>query len=329
MKIGNLELIDTTVLAPLAGITNLPFRMMVKAAGCGLVCSEMVSANGLVHNSWKTKKLMESNIKEKPLSLQLFGADPAILSEAATMAVDTGADVVDINFGCSVKKILKSGAGAALMKTPEKTAEILKALRKVVTIPLTIKIRTGWEPSGNQAILIAKIAEDCGVDAITVHPRTATQGFRGHANWAIIKAVKENVGIPVIGNGDIVQAQDALDLYRSTGCDGVMIGRAAISNPWIFNQVSAKLQGEPLPAVSLDMRFDAMVEYVRSSVAYFGEQHACCMMRSRLGWVVKGLKYSSQFRKEITRLSTEAEAIALIRTYINSLKAGEMKERGL
>lgn len=319
MKIGEVALSDKTILAPLAGITNLPFRLMVKESGCGLVCSEMVSANGLLHQSQKTFALLASAPEEKPVSFQIFGADPAIMAEAARLVEAAGADILDINFGCSVKKVVKTGSGVALMKTPELARKILTAVRNAITIPLTIKIRTGWEPSGKQALEIARIAEDCGTDAIALHPRTATQGFRGTIDRSMIRTLKEQATIPVIGNGDILCAEDALTMMAETGCDAVMIGRAAIGNPWIFAQSAALMAGEDPPELDLVARFDLMKRYLRASVQYFGETHACRMMRSRLGWFVKGLRYSSNFRESIKHLSTESEAQELITNYFNSL----------
>lgn len=321
MKIGAVTLRENTVLAPLAGITNLPFRIMIKDSGCGLVCSEMVSANGLVHQSQKTIGLLASVPEEKPVSIQIFGSKPSIMADAARMVAESGADILDINFGCSVKKIIKSGAGAALMKAPALAEKILTAVREAVDIPLTIKIRTGWDSSGKQALEIAKIAEGCGVDAIAVHPRTATQGFRGIADRSVIHAVKASVRIPVIGNGDILFATDAVDMMRETGCDAVMIGRAAIGNPWIFTQTSALLQDRQPPEPDLAARFDVMENYLKSSVRYFGELHACRMMRSRLCWFVKGLRFSSGFRESIKQLSSEAEALGLIRAYFSLLSS--------
>ena len=189
MKIGAVETDNFSVLAPLAGITNLPMRLIAKRAGCGLVCSEMISSNGLVYNSGKTIQMLDSVPEEKPLSVQIFGANPDLMAEAARIVQDSGADIVDINFGCSVKKILKSNSGSALMKDPHLAGRILDRVRRAVTIPLTIKIRSGWDPSGQQALDIARLAEDCGVDAIAVHPRTAVQGFRGKADWSIIARV--------------------------------------------------------------------------------------------------------------------------------------------
>lgn len=323
MKIGPHTLLAPTVLAPLAGITHLPFRQIIKAIGCGLVSSEMVSANGLVHKSKKTHQLMAGTAEEKPLSVQIFGSDPYMMAEAARMAEAAGADILDINFGCSVKKILKSGSGAALMKEPELSRRILESVRRAIGIPLTIKVRSGWDASGRQAVEIARIAQDAGAAAVTIHPRTATQGFSGTADWRIIRAVKETLSIPVIGNGDIAVAPDALAMMEQTGCDGVMIGRAALSNPWIFSQTAALINGKSPPVVHTAMRFDAMVHYANTAVAHFGEKHACRMMRSRLGWLVKGLPGSAGFRQAVTRVSSQSEALDLIRAYRDAVMAGE------
>jgi len=320
MNIGPHTLKAPTVLAPLAGITHLPFRLMIKSAGCGLVCSEMVSANGLVHRSKKTRQLMDSRPEEKPLSIQLFGSDPDMMAEAAGMVEAAGADILDINFGCSVKKILKSGSGVALMKEPERSKKILEAVRRAVQIPLTIKVRSGWDASGRQALHIARIAQDAGTAAVTVHPRTATQGFSGKANWPLIKTVKDALSIPVIGNGDILTAEDAVAMFHQTDCDAVMIGRAALSNPWIFSQTADLMAGKTPTVVNDDMRLDAMVHYTRAAVAYFGEKHACRMMRSRLGWLVRGLPGSSRFREAASRVSSEAEALEIIQLYRDRLK---------
>ena len=320
MEIGSIQLTNPSIMAPLAGITDLPFRLLVKEAGCGLVCSEMISSNGLVHRSPKTLKMLSSRPEEKPLSVQIFGADPSIMAEAAQMVESSGADILDINFGCSVKKIVKTGSGVALMREPKVTEKLLTEVRKAVKIPLTIKIRTGWEASGNQAIAIARIAETSGVDAVVVHPRTATQGFRGQADWAIIAAVKESVSIPVVGNGDITVVDDALRMHATTGCDGIMIGRAAIGNPWIFSQYIAFKGGETIPEIDLDERFTMMIRFLKTSIDYHGEQQACRMMRSRLGWFVKGMHMSSKFRESIKHISSEDEAVELIRSYREALQ---------
>jgi tRNA-dihydrouridine synthase B len=320
MKIGSITLPNKIIMAPMAGITNLPFRLMVKEAGCGLVCSEMISANGLIHGSQKTIQLMDSVPSEKPLSVQLFGSVPEIMARAAGIIENSGADILDINFGCSVRKIVKSGSGVALMKTPDIAEAVLTAVRKSIRIPLTIKIRTGWDSTGDQAVEISRIAENCGVDAITVHPRTAGQGFKGYADWNLIGKIKKRLSIPVIGNGDITCADDAVRMFEATGCDGIMIGRAAIGNPLIFSQVAARLKGEPEPVYDISNRFRIMKRYLTDSITYIGETHACRIMRSRLCWFVKGLPDAGKFRESVKRLSSRQEAIGLIERYQENLE---------
>ncbi|MDM8514624.1 tRNA dihydrouridine synthase DusB [Desulfobacterales bacterium HSG16] len=319
MKIGSVTIDNHTVMAPLAGITNLPFRLLVKKSGCGLVCTEMISAHGLFYDSRKTFKMLESDPFEKPVSVQIFGSDPEIMAGAAVIAASCGADILDVNFGCSVRKILKTGSGSALMKNPGQASALLSAIRKAISIPLTIKIRSGWDASGNQAVEIAKIAESCGVDAIAVHPRTATQGFRGKADWSIIEAVKKEVNIPVIGNGDIENPEDALKMTAMTGCDGVMVGRAAIGKPWIFSRILSLSRGEVCEQEDFSLHFKAMIRYLDASVKYIGEVHACRMMRSRLGWFVKGLPCSSRFRESIKRIDTHDTALDIIYRYMESI----------
>jgi nifR3 family TIM-barrel protein len=321
MKIGNLTLDNNVILAPLAGITNLPFRLLAKASGCGLVCSEMISANGLVYQCAKTEQMLNSVSEERPLSVQIFGSNPDIMAEAAAIVESSGADIVDINFGCSVRKVIKTGSGVALMKTPDQAKTLLMSVRKAIRLPLTIKIRSGWDGSGREALNIARVAQDCGVDAIAVHPRTAGQLFKGVADWSIIAAVKRTVSIPVIGNGDIVSARDALKMFEETGCDAVMIGRKAIGNPAIFSRVLARLHDQEPPREDLSQRFDLMNHYLKASVDYIGEEAACRMMRSRLGWFTRGMRNSSKFRESIKYLSSEKEGIELIGAYKSSLLA--------
>ncbi len=316
MNIGSVTLENITILAPLAGVTNLPFRLIARQNGCGLVCSEMVSANGLVRGSSKTRGLLLSAVEEKPLSVQLFGADPGIVADAAAMVEASGVDILDINFGCAVKKILKGGAGAALMRNPRLAEDLLKSVRAAVSIPMTVKMRSGWDPSGEEALRLAAIAEDCGANAVILHPRTAAQRFSGKADWSLIAVMKRRVSIPVIGNGDILQAEDAIRMIAETGCDAVMVGRAAMGNPWIFSQIQSLLEGRQVFPVSLPRRAEAMKRYLAASVAQFGELQACRMMRSRLGWFVKGLPDSSRFRESITRIRTQQEAQERIDAYM-------------
>jgi nifR3 family TIM-barrel protein len=264
--------------------------------------------------------MLDSLPEEKPVSFQIFGSEPSIMADAAVIVESRGADIIDINFGCSVKKVVKTGAGVALMKEKKRAEDILKAVRKAVTIPLTIKIRTGWEKSGEDALTTAEIAESCGVDAIAVHPRTAGQGFRGKADWSVISEVKGRVSIPVIGNGDIVEAEDAVCMLNQTGCDAVMIGRAAIGNPWIFSQVTSLLSGKQLPPAGIVQRFCAMKEYLEANVKYFGEKQACYMMRSRLGWFVKGFPSSAGFRESIKHIMSENQAKEIIDSYFDFVR---------
>ncbi|MEJ2662225.1 MAG: tRNA dihydrouridine synthase DusB [Desulfobacteraceae bacterium] len=319
MKIGTVELKTPTIFAPLAGISNLPLRLLAKESGCGLVCSEMVSAYGLAYGSVQTFALLASTPREKPLSVQIFGSDATIMAAAAEKVAAAGADVVDINFGCSVRKILKSGSGAALMREPAKAAEIIQAVRGAVRVPLTVKMRSGWDASGGEALDLARIAQDSGVDAITIHPRTARQGFGGCADWSLIGRLKAALKIPVVGNGDIVEAADALRMMAGTGCDAVMVGRAAMANPLIFAQIEDLMAGRPPRPASAEARIEMMVRYLDASVRHLGEKRACFMMRSRLAWLAKGLPQAGRFRRSIRLVTTHAEARQLIDAYAQGL----------
>jgi nifR3 family TIM-barrel protein len=241
------------------------------------------------------------------------------MEEAAAMVEGSGADILDINLGCSVRKVVRQGAGVALMRDPERLESILTAVRRAITIPLTVKMRTGWEPSGAQAIRVARVAESCGVDAVSVHPRTAPQAFEGRADWSLIARVKEAVGVSVIGNGDIHEPDDVLKMQRETGCDGVMIGRSAIGNPWIFTQSLDRMNGKPVLQPDHAMRLDTLLRYVKYAVDHFGEDRAIPIMRSRVGWFTKGLPHSSCLRETMTRLKTEKEVRQVVESYFDGL----------
>lgn len=322
MKIGQLEIPGRTVLAPLAGITNLPFRLMVKNCGCALICAEMVSSAGLYYNGAKTLKMLAHDFAEKPISMQFFGSKPDLAARAAVAIDDAGADIIDINFGCSVRKVLKTGSGANLMREPKLAAQIIAATRAAVPHkPLTVKIRSGWTADGQQALQIAKMAEDLGVDALAVHPRTPQQLFSGCADWDIIRQVKQVVSIPVIGNGDINSAADALRMIHETGCDGVMVGRHAVDNPWIFAQINALLNNAEPYEPTLEDRFATMRKYLADSVIHLGEKTACHLMRGRLGWFVKGMPGNTRFKESIKYVATENEALECIAAYEQSLQS--------
>ncbi len=316
MKINTLNIDGHTFLAPLAGITNLPFRLLVKHLGCAVVCSEMVSAKGIFYNSEKTLELMASKEDERPLSIQLFGSDPDSMAKGA-IAVEKldAAAILDINFGCSVKKIVKQGAGVALMKEPDLSRILLRSVRKSTRLPLTIKIRSGWDHSGEQAFNIARIAVDEGVDAIAFHPRTASQGFRGKSDWDLIKKLKAMLPVPVIGNGDINCVEDAARMMEQTGCDAVMVGRAALGNPFILSQIEDFLQsGQYSPPSDFDI-FRSMEKLTDMYVDHFGEGPACRMLRSRLSWFVKGMPGCSVFRKNLSKIESKSHTISLIRDF--------------
>lgn len=316
LNIGKLKIDGHTILAPLAGITNLPFRRIVKRCGCSLVCSEMVSVKGILYNSEKTISLLKTVKEERPVSIQIFGAEPSEMAKGAAFIEKLGnADVIDINFGCSVKKVVKTGAGAALMKNTADAENVIKAVRDAVSLPLTIKIRSGWDSSGIQAFKIAESAQKIGVDAVIFHPRTASQGFKGKADWSLIKKLKENLSIPLIGNGDILSAADAVKMMQMTKCDGVMVGRGAMSNPFILSDIEKLISGKVCENRSSDEIFSVMKELLTAYTDYFGEKQACLMARSRLAWFVKGLPECSKFRQSLNSIETLEQGIDTINNY--------------
>jgi len=323
MNIGCLHLENPTILAPLAGITNLPFRLLAREAGCALVSTEMVSADGLVHGSANTFDLLRSCPQEKPLAVQIFGSEPAVMAEAAAIVEDSGAEVLDLNFGCAVRRVIKAGAGVALMRAPRRAKAILQAVRRAVKIPLTIKIRSGWDRTGREALAVGTLAEACGVDALTIHPRTASQRFSGRADWALIAALKRRLAIPVVGNGDIRTATDAAAMMAETGCDAVMIGRRAIGYPRIFTEIACRFAGRPLPAEDFRQRLEVMRRFVTASVSCFGEARAARMLRTRLAWFAKGMPKSSGLRQAAGRIGCIADAFELIDAYGTSAEANE------
>jgi tRNA-dihydrouridine synthase B len=306
VKIGNLVLQNNVFLAPMAGITNLPFRRIVRKFGCGLAFTEMISANGLVREAKKSFRYLDSSPDDKPLGVQIFGADATVLVEAARIVEAQGADLLDINMGCPVKKVVKTGAGAALMRDPLKVSLILKNIRKATALPLTIKIRAGWSRKELSAPEIARIAEECGADAVIIHPRTVEQGFSGEADWMIIETVKESLRIPVIGSGDIRHPEDALKMISVTGCDGVMVGRAVLGNPWIIRDIISCFNHGSVSVKGLFTdRQKIIKDHMDMESLYYGEALGIRNFRKHLLWYTKGMKDSAQFREKLCHLQNK------------------------
>jgi len=308
-------------LAPLAGITNLPFRLIAREYGCDLCFTEMISANGLVRDSAKTIEYLQSCAEDTPLGIQLFGADPAVMAEAARFVAGHKPAFIDINMGCPVRKVVKSGSGAALLREPALAGKIIEAVVGASAVPVTVKIRAGWTRSSQNAVEIAVIAENSGASAIIVHGRTADQGFSGHADWSVISSVKQAVNIPVVGNGDIWKPADALDMMAQTGCDGVMVGRGALGNPWIFRGIKQKLAGfekvfTPQPAD----RHRIIKKHWDLEVHYGGERLANRTFRKHLLWYTKGLTGSSRFREMVGKMKDRRAILVEIDKYFESVE---------
>ena len=314
MYIGSLEIENRIFLAPMAGITDLPYRIIMKRFGAGLVFSEMVSAKGLVYAGKRTRELLLSAPEERPLGIQLFGSDPESLAEAVRLVADDG-DLIDINLGCPVNKVVKDGSGCALMKDPAKVGRIITAVRKSTSLPLTVKIRSGWDKSCQNFIEIGTIAEDAGADAVTLHPRTRSQGFSGTANWQQITELKEALNIPVIGSGDIFKATDALEMIDRTACDAVMIGRGGYGNPWLVREVAELLAGGQVSPPSPAERQRVALEHQQLQVETFGAEKALFEMRKHLCWYARGLPGAARFRAAINRAASIEEQQELIREF--------------
>ena len=305
LKIGNVELENPLVLAPMAGVTDLPFRLLCKEQGVGLICMEMVSAKAIYYKNKNTESLLEIHPQETPVSLQLFGSDADIMSEMARKIEDRSFSILDINMGCPVPKVVNNGEGSALMKNPKLVKEIVSKMSKAISKPVTVKIRKGFDEEHVNAVEIAKIAEDAGAAAIAVHGRTREQFYSGKADWEIIAKVKEAVGIPVIGNGDVTDAQSALKMMQETGCDGVMIGRAVQGNPWIFREILSQINdGINCPRPTMEEMRNMIIRHAKLLLEYKGEYTAIREMRKHVSWYTTGLPNSAKFRKHINEMET-------------------------
>lgn len=311
--IGNVELDNPYILAPMAGVTDLPFRLLCKEQGAGLLCMEMISAKALQYKNKNTKALLSIHPDEYPVSLQLFGSDSDIISRIAHEIEELPFQILDINMGCPVPKVVKNGEGSALMNQPKLVYEIVSKTVKAIKKPVTVKIRKGFDDDHVNAVEIAKIIEEAGAAAVAVHGRTREQYYSGKADWDIIRQVKEAVSIPVIGNGDVTSGEKALELRRQTGCDGVMIGRGAQGNPWIFSELLEYEKTGVLPArPDISVIRETMLRHARLQIEYKGEYLGIREMRKHVAWYTKGLKGSAKLRDEINRVESYEELEELL-----------------
>lgn len=316
MQIGEIKLAAPLALAPMAGITDLPFRLICRRLGCGMTVSEMVSAKGLLYKNVKTTEMLRIDDGERPTAIQLFGSVPEELAEAARMVEASGADMIDFNMGCPVPKIVNNGEGSALMKQPQLAHDILAAMVKAVKIPVTVKFRAGWDDSNRNAVEIAKAVEAAGVSAVAVHGRTRQQFYEGKADWGIIAEVKQAVKVPVFGNGDIFTVEDGLRMLAETGVDGLMIGRGADGNPWIFRELAAVLRGEERPAApSLQERLAQAAEHLDMLIDYKGEHISVKEMRRHISAYLKGLPHAAEFRGRFHKVDTREQFMELLAEY--------------
>jgi tRNA-dihydrouridine synthase B len=320
MKIGNVEFANNVFLAPMAGITDMAYRAICKQFGCGLTYTEMVSAKGLYYKSENTKELMALAPEEQPAAIQIFGSEPDILASIAAEVQAAGADIIDINMGCPTPKIVRNGDGCALMQKPELVAEIVKKVTAAVSVPVTIKIRKGWDENSINAVEIALAAEENGAKAVTVHGRTREQFYTGKADWEIIKKVKQALKIPVIGNGDVVSPETAKEMLEMTGCDAIMIGRGAEGNPWIFKSVIEYLSsGILLPDPSHTEKIEMALYHLKQITLLKGEDVGIKEMRKHIAWYLKGLPGSSVIKAEVFKLDQVEDVKKMLHTYLLEL----------
>ena len=311
MNIGNVSLDNRVFLSPMAGVTDLPFRLICKQKGCGMLYTEMINAKALCYNDENTKKMTKIEDEEHPIAIQIFGSEPEYMGRAAEILNSHPNEILDINMGCPAPKVIKNGDGSALMKNPKLAEEVMRAVVENSTKPVTLKIRKGWDDNSVNAVEIAKIAEKAGISALAIHGRTREQYYSGKADWDIIKEIKDSISIPVIGNGDVFEIEDAINMLEKTNCDAIMIGRGAQGNPWIFNRINHYMQtGEILAKPTAEEKISTAIEHMKLAVAEHGEYVAVREMRKHIGWYIKGLKNSARYRDEINKL-TDCESVIM------------------
>lgn len=317
MKIGNVQLDNEVFLSPMAGVTDLPFRTICKEKGCGMLYTEMINAKALCYDDENTKKMLNLEDDGHPVAVQIFGSDPEYMGKAASIMNQYTNDILDINMGCPAPKVIKNGDGSALMRNPKLAAEVLTAVVKNSKKPVTLKIRKGWDDNSVNAVEIAKIAEECGISALAIHGRTREQFYSGKADWDIIAEIKQSINIPVIGNGDVFDVQDAVNMLEKTKCDAIMIGRGSQGNPWIFNRINHYMKtGEVLPEPTLEEKISTAIKHMNLAVAEHGEYVAVREMRKHIGWYLKGLKNSAKYRDQINKITDYKEVISMLEEYV-------------
>lgn len=318
MKFRDFEVENEVFLAPMAGVTDLPFRLICKELGCGLLYTEMINAKALCYDDKNTKKMLNILDEEHPVAVQIFGSEPEFMGKAAQILNDYPNEILDINMGCPAPKVVKNGDGSALMRNPKLAGQVLDQVVKNSKKPVTLKIRKGWDDNSINALEIAKIAEDCGICAITIHGRTREQYYSGQADWDIIGEVKSQISIPVIGNGDVTSVEDAIRIKDHTGCDAIMIGRGAQGNPWIFKMIDHYMKtGQLLDPPSKDEKIDIAIKHMGLAIKEHGEYVAVREMRKHIGWYLKGMKHSARFRDQINHMVTAKEVIDTLDQYRN------------